>query len=153
MSSPCVDPENEVRAAFQEIADAIGAKMQKGPEHCVEIPGNGVVLRVCWEAERTKGVFVTLFAKDDADREYGLPHLVAFESAPQVDPFEEKAADGRAGDAKAAAHVAKKYAVRYLLGDPKRFSEFRDYVVDWVEKNMPSLPNVGTNRRVRAEWI
>jgi hypothetical protein len=153
MSSPWVTPEDEVRAAFQEIADAIGANIHKSSEHCIDIPGNGVILRVCWEVERTKGVFVTLCAKDDPEREYGLSHLVAFESSPNIDAFEEQAADGRTGDAKAAAQVAKKYTLRYLRGDAKRFSEFGEYVADWVRKNMPRLPNMRTTRWVRAEWI
>jgi hypothetical protein len=154
--------ENDVVVAFQDIAKEIGAEIRRNPResYCIEIPGKGIVLRVYWQVERTQGVFVSIFKEADIgklSKEYGLGLLIKFKNGSPAEGYD--AGRSKSLWAKAEANVVKKYAMGYLLGVEKDFSEFEEYVKQERErwrKERPSWNEMLKNLkhvRVRPEWI
>ena len=150
--------ENEVVAAFQSIAKEIGSEIRRNSEerYCIEIPGKGIVLRIYWQIERTQGAFVTIFREKDIGRkskEYGLGQLIKFKNGSLT-----KCHDA-AQEASIMAEAVRKYAMGYLLGTEKDFSEFEEYARQQEEqwrKERPSWNEMLKNLkhvRVRPEWI
>ena len=152
--------ENDVIIAFQDIAKEIGAEIRRNPRerHCIEIPGKGITLRVYWQIERTQGVFVTIFKEADIgkrSKEYGLGLLIKFKNGC---PTEGNDANrSKSLWAKSEANVVKKYAMGYLLGIEKDFSEFEEFVKqerEQMSKGRPQWSEIMKKmKNVRPEWI
>jgi len=148
--------EKKVVAIFQDIANEIGSEIRRNPEekYCIEIPGNGIVLRVYWQVERTVGVFVTLFREKDIgkrSKEYGLGQLIKFKNGSLTkchDPSQE---------ASIVSEGVRQYAMGYLLGIQEDFSDFEKYVRQQREQRRAERPSWNETlknvKNVRPEWI
>ena len=149
-----MNPVDAIRDAFQGVADELHAQFHRGPGCYVDIPGQGVVVRVRWAVERIQGVFVTLFrghaGEETPVREYGLAYLVEFKNrfAPSSDDVECAKGD----DPVALAELTRKYALDYLMGKPLDFSEFEEYAARRIAENAPATPTIRGTKFVRPEW-
>jgi hypothetical protein len=147
--------KNEIVATFGEISRAAGLELETTNSSFVEIAGSGLVLRIRWEVERIKGVFVTLLRANTADEssfnEYGISYLVEFKNLPDIDNVD--VARSKSNNVVAMAELVKRYALPYLLGEVTDFQAVEEYAKRRISENLPEVPNINASKWVRPEWL
>ena len=146
--------KDQVMELFPEIARLAGTEMRRSAKRFddyVEIPGNGFVLRVRWEIERTQGLLVTLYKEVKEEhlvpRELNLGWFVKFKGG-SVD--EERIVEvGRGAE---VIKIVKKYALGYLLGREKDFDNIDELSRREIEEKHHYSQWNKANKWIRPEW-